>query len=60
MTSANVYLHALLISLLAAEIAIAINNEFDGTGKSQDRGNSGNGDGDGVYLRALRPPYWIL
>ena len=35
MTSDNVYLQAL-----------RINDEFDGTGKSQDRGNSGNGDGE--------------
>ena len=35
MTSANVYLQAL-----------RINDEFDGTGKSRDRGNSANGDGE--------------
>ena len=52
MTSVNGYLQALLISLLAVEIAIAIaiNDEFDGTGKSQDRRNSWNRDGDGVYF----------
>ena len=35
MTSVNVYLQAL-----------RINDKFDGTGKSQDRGNSANGDGE--------------
>ena len=39
MTSVNVYLQAL-----------RINDKFDGTGKSQDRGNSANDDG--VYFEA--------